>query len=219
MAVLATSLGAPLVAFEGVKLIALGQLKYVERWHEFFDLVRAQHISPPDRWLELQREIATDLHLTLLTALVIVMSSILVLSATVRLPSKDKGAYLGSLMLAGAVCHICYFIFFSNLWARYSWPSVALTCFAISSPVLFASQRRPIPYIIAFLILLASASGVGTFLTRDVRGISPSLRREQQHVLETIVRHPELPVVTQWWGGRIRHHLSLAVIDDVVRNE
>ena len=24
---------------------------------------------------------------------------------------------------------------------------------------------------------------------------------EQQHVLETIGRHPELPVVTQWWGA------------------
>jgi hypothetical protein len=201
VSILAASLSAPLVAFEGVKLIALGQLRYVERWHEFFNLVSAQHISPPDRSLELQRVVATDLHFTLVTAAVVVLSSILVLSATVRLSSKDKGAYLGSLMLGGAICHISYFIFFSNLWARYLWPSVALTCFAISSPVLFASQRRPIPYIIALLILLASASGVGTFFTRDVRGISPSLRSEQQHVLETIGRHPGLPVVTQWWGS------------------
>jgi hypothetical protein len=106
------------------------------------------------------------------------------------------------IVLLGAIStHALYWFFFSNMWARYLWPVVALSVFAMCIPILVFRPILIVAFVAAFFALFATPSVLERVIRAQLEDTDGRYRAEQRRVLEIISDYPELPVVSQWWGA------------------
>jgi hypothetical protein len=108
---------------------------------------------------------------------------------------------LGLMLFAGAIVHLLYIIFISNLWARYFWIGMAMMGFAAMSPILYVGLRFALPIAVAAVAFVATPNAVLLTYRIQLSEIDGRLARERDTVLREIAKHPDLPIVSQDWAS------------------
>ena len=200
MGVFLVGVAGPLAIFELVKLSVLGSSGYVNHWHDYLEFLSAQHDGPKDRLGEFVAVLKGDYALTVGGALFALASLLLAALLSVRRGWRTDEPIFGLMLFAGAITHLVYIFFISNLWARYFWLGMAMMVFAAMSPVLFVRLRFALPIAVAALAFVATPSAVLYTYRIQLSETDGRLARERDIVLREIAKHPELPIVSQWWA-------------------
>jgi hypothetical protein len=87
------------------------------------------------------------------------------------------------------------------MWARYFWIGMAMSVFAVMSPVLFLRLRFALPVAVAALAFVATPSAVFYAYRIQLDLTDGRLAHEREIVLREIANHPSLPIVSQGWAS------------------
>jgi hypothetical protein len=119
---------------------------------------------------------------------------------SVRRGWRTEEPIFGLMLFAGAIVHFLYIFFISDLSARYFWLGMAMSVFAVMSPVLFLRLRFALPVAAAALAFVATPSAVFYAYRIQLALADGRLAHEREIVLREIANHPDLPIVSQNWA-------------------
>jgi hypothetical protein len=190
----------PLAIFELARLSVLGLPGYIDNWHGYFELLSAQHVGPKDRLASFLAVINRPYVVTVSDAMFALASLLLTAFLSVRRGWCKDDPIFGSMLFAGAITHLVYNFFISNMWARYFWIGMAMSVFAVMSPVLFLRLRFALPVAVAALAFVATPSAVVYAYRIQLDLTDGRLAHEREIVLREIANHPSLPIVSQGWA-------------------
>jgi len=200
MGVFFVGVAGPLAAFELVKVSVLGWPGFIAHWDGYLGWVSALHVGPDDRLGVFLAIINRPYVVTVSAALFAFLSLLLTTLLSVRPSWRTNEPIFGLMLFVGAIVHLLYIFFISNLAPRYFWIGMAMAVFAAMSPILFVRLRFALPIAIAALALAATPTAILYSYRIQLAGTDGRLARERDTVLREIANHPELPIVSQWWG-------------------
>jgi len=192
---------SPLAAFELVKVSVLGLPGYIAHWHGYLGWVSILHVGPIDRLGVFLATINRPYLVTVSAALFALASLLLTALLFVRRGWRTDEPIFGLMLFAGAIVHFLYIFFISNLGPRYFWIGMAMAVFAVMSPVLFLRLRFALPIAVAALLFVATPNAVFYAYRIQLDLTDGRLAHEREIVLREIANHPDLPIVSQWWGS------------------
>jgi hypothetical protein len=201
MGVFLAGVAGPLAIFELVRLSVLGLSGYIANWHGYLELLSIQHVGPKDRLGEFLAVLNRPYVVTGSAALFALASLLLTALLSVRRGWRKDDPIFGWMLFAGAITHLVYIFFISNLWARYFWLGMAMSVFAVMSPVLFLRLRFALPVAVAALAFVATPSAVFYAYRIQLDLTDGRLAHEREIVLREIANHPDLPIVSQRWAS------------------
>jgi hypothetical protein len=200
MGVFLAGVAGPLAIFELVKVIVLGLPGFIAHWYGYFSLATYLHFGPNDRLGVFLAIINKPYVVTVSAALFAVASLLLTALLSVRRGWRTDEPIFGLMLFAGAIVHFLYIFFISSLAPRYFWIGMAMSVFAVMSPVLFVRLRFALPIAVAALAFVATPSAVFNAYRSQLALTDGRLAHEREIVLREIANHPDLPIVSQWWA-------------------
>jgi len=200
MGVFLVGVAGPLAVFELVKVVVLGWPGFIAHWRGYLGWVSIQHVGPTDRLGGFLAAINKTYLVTASTALFALASLLLTALLSVRRSWRTDEPIFGLMLFAGAIVHFLYIFFISSLVPRYFWIGMAMSVFAVMSPVLFVRLRFALPIAVAALAFVATPSAVFNAYRIQLALTDGRLAHEREIVLREIANHPELPIVSQWWA-------------------
>ena len=117
MGVFFVGVAGPLAIFELARLSVLGLSGYIVNWDGYLELLSVQHVGPKDRLAEFLAVINRPYVVTVSGALFALASLLLTALLSVRRGWCKDDPIFGSMLFAGAITHLVYIFFISNLWA------------------------------------------------------------------------------------------------------
>jgi hypothetical protein len=204
MGVFLVGIAGPLVIFELVKLSVLGVSGYLDHWHGYFIVFNLHHVgvgpwSSKDRLGEVLAVLQRPYVVTVRAALFGLASLLLTALLAVRREWRTDEPVFGLMLFGGAIVYLLYIIFISDLTARYFWLGMAMSVFAIMSPILFLRFRFALAAAVAGLAFVATPRAVFYAYRIQLALADGRLAHEREIVLQEIANHPDLPIVSQWW--------------------
>jgi hypothetical protein len=191
----------PLAAFELVKVSVLGVPGYITNWYGYLGWVKELHVGPSDR-LGIFLAIINRPYVVTVTAALFALASLLLTALlSVRRGWRTDEPIFGLMLFAGAIVHFLYIFFISNLGPRYFWIGMAMSIFAVMSPVLFLRLRFALPIAVSALVFVATPNAVLYAYRIQLDLTDGRLAHEREIVLREVANHPDLPIVSQWWGS------------------
>ena len=200
MGVFLVGVAGPLAIFELVKVSVLGLSGFITHWYGYFFWVSELHIGPKDRLGAFLATINRPYVVTVSAALFALASLLLTALLSVRRGWRTDEPIFGLMLFAGAITHLLYIFFISSLAPRYFWIGMAMSVFAVMSPVLFVRLRFALLIAVAALAFVATPSAVFNAYRIQLALTDGRLAHEREIVLREIANHPELPIVSQWWA-------------------
>ena len=201
MGVFLLGVAGPLASFELVKVSVLGVQGYITNFYEYLGWIDILHVGQNDRLGVFLAILTRPFVVTVSTALFALASLLLTVLLSVRRGWRTDEPIFGVMLFAGAIVHFLYIFFISNLWVRYFWIGLAMSVFAVMSPVLFIRLRFALPVAIAALVFVATPNAVSYAYRIQLDLTDGQLAHEREIVLREIANHPDLPIVSQWWGS------------------
>jgi hypothetical protein len=200
MGVFLAGVAGPLAAFELVKVSVLGLPGFIAHWHGYFFWVSELHVGPNDRLSAFLAIINRPYVVTVSAALFALASLLLTVLLSARRDWRTDEPIFGLMLFAGAITHLLYVFFISSLAPRYFWIGMAMSVFAVMSPVLFVRLRFALPIAVAAFASVATPSAVFNAYQIQLALADGRLAHERKIVLREIANHPDLPIVSQWWA-------------------
>ena len=200
MGVFLVGVAGPLAIFELVKVSVLGLSGFITHWYGYFFWVSELHIGSKDRLGAFLAIINRPYVVTVSAALFALASLLLTALLSVRRGWRTDEPIFGLMLFAGAITHLLYIFFISSLAPRYFWIGMAMSVFAVMSPVLFVRLRFALLIAVAALAFVATPSAVFNAYRIQLALTDGRLAHEREIVLREIANHPELPIVSQWWA-------------------
>ena len=201
MGVFLTGVAGPLAAFELVKVSVLGLPGFIAHWYRYLEVLSELNVGPNDRLGVFLAILNRPYVVTVSAALFALASLLLTALLSVRRGWRTDEPIFGLMLFAGAIVHFLYIFFISNLGPRYFWIGMAMSVFAVMSPVLFVRLRFALPLAVAALAFVATPSAVFYAYRIQLALTDGRLAHEREIVLREIANHPDLPIVSQWWGS------------------
>ena len=200
MGVFLVGVAGPLAIFELVKVSVLGLRGFIAHWRGYLGWVSLVHVGPDDRLGLFLAAINRPYVVTVSAALFALASLLLTAFLSVRRGWRTDEPIFGLMLFAGAITHLLYIFFISSLAPRYFWIGMAMSVFAVMSPVLFVRLRFALPIAVAALAFVATPSAVFNAYRIQLALTDGRLAHEREIVLREIAKHPDLPIVSQWWA-------------------
>ena len=201
MGVFLAGVAGPLAAFELVKVIVLGSPGFMAHWHGYLELLSTLHVAPQDRLSEFLAVINRPYLVSVEAALFALGSLLFTIVITFRRYWLKDDPIFGFMLFAGAIAHLMYILFLSSITARYLWIGMAVMVFAAMSPVLYLRLRFAVPLAVAVIAFVATPTAVLYSYRLQLAGTDGRLQFEREIVMREIAKHPDLPIVSQWWGS------------------
>ena len=201
MGVFFVGVAGPLAIFELVKVIRA----WIVRLHRSLARLSWKSsaynmLARKTAWAVFLAVINRPYVVTVSAALFALASLLLTALLSVRRGWRTDDPIFGLMLFAGAITHLLYIFFISNLWPRYFWIGMAMSVFAVMSPVLFLRLRFALPIAVAALAFVATPSAVFYAYRIQLDLTDGRLAHEREIVLREIANHPDLPIVSQWWA-------------------
>jgi hypothetical protein len=200
MGVFLVGVAGPFAIFEHVKASGLGLSAFIAHWRGYLGWISLVHVGPTDRLDVFLANINGPYVVTFSAALFALASLLLTALLSVRRGWRTDEPIFGLMLFAGAIVHFLYAFFISSLEPRYLWIGMAMSVFAVMSPVLFIRLRFALPVAVAALVFVATPSAVFNAYRIQLALTDGRLAHEREIVLREIANHPELPIVSQWWA-------------------
>lgn len=191
------------LAFEGLKLATLGLDRYQDLWRKTLEVTAAYAIGVGDQSARMARflTIISQFSVSPVLAMGLAIASLLMLVLFIR--SRDEGRNIAgrfaAFAWAGAAVYLAYILVVSMLWERYFWIGVAVTCTAISAPMLAMRSNARITTIMGLLVgTLLFGLYQPLYSLHDQVSATASIRqRERAAILELLDKHSALPFAAE----------------------
>ena len=193
-ALLASTIGLPLVLWETVRLIALG-------WPGYLDVIREtqlQATAPAALSVRISGFIgALSVYLSPIAA-----AGCLALAAIGFLIQRRNAAVasLATFLWGGAACYLVFVLLVPPLWVRYFWVGIMLCCAAVCAPLLVLQPRARLTVLIGMMAVVFAAGWHEPILAWQKR-VLDYRGSEARAAVVRFLDATDMPIAAQTWSS------------------
>lgn len=199
IALVALWAAAPVIAYEFIKLVALGWSGYMANIAGLLEYVGNYHPSQPDRLAAFTAMLRNDYAIVPGTLMFIGLALGVTVAAATSSRWRTAPPTFAMMLFAAAALHLLYVLVLSRTWERLFWPGLMALMLAAVSPVLFAPRRTAIAGAVAFALLAVPPAAVLDGYRLQLQNTDGSVVEEQRRVVRIISSQPELAVTSIGW--------------------